>query len=181
MKTRRGLRVKMANTKFIMTEDKEIGWLRDSKKKMIGENQRRIKHRSLWGWIYQFRRTSKSEAVIPPAMYVRELQMHQTKSLFSSQNYQAKISLTNQCKEEIFWWTRQLVQWNAKQIMTQNPYLVIKPMHLCSGGYIIAQHWCKGEGGGGGKWNAQERHHHIHAVKSSRNVFLISCQEQKQN
>lgn len=34
------------------------------KKKMIGENQRRIKHRSLWGWIYQFRRTSKSEAVI---------------------------------------------------------------------------------------------------------------------
>lgn len=98
--------------------------------------------------IYQFRRTSKSEAVIPPAMYVRELQMHQTKSLFSSQNYQAKISLTNQCKEEIFWWTRQLVQWNAKQIMTQNPYLVIKPMHLCSGGYIIAQHWCKGEGGG---------------------------------
>lgn len=148
MKTRRGLRVKMANTKFIMTEDKEIGWLRDSKKKMIGENQRRIKHRSLWGWIYQFRRTSKSEAVIPPAMYVRELQMHQTKSLFSSQNYQAKISLTNQCKEEIFWWTRQLVQWNAKQIMTQNPYLVIKPMHLCSGGYIIAQHWCKGEGGG---------------------------------
>lgn len=40
-------------------------------------------------------RTSKSEAVLPPALYVRELQMHQTKSLFSSQNYHAKILLKN--------------------------------------------------------------------------------------
>lgn len=85
------------------------------KKKMIGENQRRIKHRSLWGWNYQFRRTSKSGAVLPPALYVRELEMHQTKSIFSSQNNLAKISLTNQCKEEIFWWTLSIgtVEWEA--------------------------------------------------------------------
>lgn len=117
MQSRRGLhvRVKMANTKFIMSEDKEMGWLRDSEKKMIGENQRRIKHRSLWGWNYQFRRTSKSGAVLPPALYVRELEMHQTKSFFSSQNNLAKISLTNQCKEEIFWWTLSIgtVEWEA--------------------------------------------------------------------
>lgn len=69
---------------------------------------------------------STMEAVTPAALYVRQLQMHQTKYLVRSQNYQSIIQLTSQCKEEIFWWINHITQWNGKQILTHNPNLIIE-------------------------------------------------------
>ena len=57
------------------------------------------------------------EAVIPASLYVRELQMFQTKCLLKSQkNYQTMVALPKVCEEEITWWIHQLDQWNGKQI-----------------------------------------------------------------
>lgn len=118
------------------------------------------------------------EAVVPAALYAREQQMHQTRSLLLSQNYHAKISLTNQCNEEMFWWTRQLIQWNGKQILTQNPYLVKETDASMQGwGYHCPALM---QGRGGVKCNAQERHHHINALElKAAEIALLSLVKNK--
>jgi hypothetical protein len=68
------------------------------------------------------------EAVIPASLYVRELQMLQTKSLLKAQrNYQKMIKLPQNSRGEINWWLQLLEQWSGKQIrMSANPDLVIE-------------------------------------------------------
>ena len=105
---------------------------------------------------------STMEAIIPAALYVRQLQMHQTKSLLKSQNYQSIIQLKSQCKEEIFWWTQQMTLWNGKQILSQNPDLIIETDASLKGwGYHCPTLMQKR----GGAWNAQERQYHINVLE----------------
>lgn len=68
------------------------------------------------------------EAVIPASLYVRELQMFQTKCLLKSKrNYQQMIILPQTSRGEINWWLQQLEHWNGKQIrLSSNPDLVIE-------------------------------------------------------
>lgn len=72
-----------------------------------------------------------------------------------------------------------LVQWNGKQILTQNPDLVIETDAFLQGrGYPCPALM---QGRGGGKWNAKERYHQCIGVISSIDCSFISCQEQIQN
>lgn len=100
---------------------------------------------------------------------------------FSSQNYQAKISLTNQCKKEIFWWTRQLVQWNGKQILIQNPDLVIETHASLQGWGYHCPELMQRRGGGQMECPRETASHKCIWVESSRDCSIISCQVQKQN
>lgn len=66
------------------------------------------------------------EAVIPASLYVRELQMFKTKCLIQEKSYKNKINLSQESKTEISWWIQQLQVWNGKQIITNEPDLVIQ-------------------------------------------------------
>ena len=105
---------------------------------------------------------STLEAIIPAALYVRQLQMHQTKSLLKSQNYQSIIQLTSQFKEEIFWWTQKMTLWNWKQILCQNPDLIIETDASLKG---LGYHYPTLMQKRGGAWDAQKRQNHINVLE----------------
>ena len=67
-----------------------------------------------------------AEAVVPAALYVRELQMHKTKCLVKTPTYKAEVTLQDHCKEEIHWWIQSLSQWNGKHIISQEPDIVLE-------------------------------------------------------
>lgn len=65
------------------------------------------------------------EAVIPASLYVRELQMF--KPNVKEKSYKSKINLSQECKTEISSrWIQQLQVWNWKQVITNEPVLVIE-------------------------------------------------------
>ena len=88
--------------------------------------------------------------------------MHQAKYLLKAQSYKSEIQLTNQCKEDIYWWILQLSYWNGKQILTQNPDLIIETDESLQGwGYHCPELMQRR----GGVWNAQERQNHTNVLE----------------
>ena len=102
------------------------------------------------------------EAVIPASLYVRELQMYKTKCLVKENNYKNKITLSQECITEISWWIQQLEVWNGKQIITQEPDLVIETDASTMG-------WCFNclfpQVKMGGPWSPIEKKLHINALE----------------
>ena len=66
--------------------------------------------------------------VIPPApLFYRRLQMDLTEALRkANQNYDTRLRLSEDRKEELVWWDTQMVRWNGKTIMTKDPKLIIE-------------------------------------------------------
>ena len=103
-----------------------------------------------------------AEAVVPAALYVRELQMHKTKCLVKTPTYKAEVTLPDHCKEEIHWWIQSLSQWNGKQIISQEPDIVLETDASLEGwGFHCPQLNVRS----GGAWNAHERKEHINALE----------------
>ena len=102
------------------------------------------------------------EAVMPAALYVRELQMHQTRSLLKFQSYHAKITLPEACKREILWWIQKLQDWNGKEILAPCPDLTIETDASLKGWGFHCQSL---EMRMGGPWNYLEQKLHINALE----------------
>ena len=102
------------------------------------------------------------EALIPASLYVRELQMYKTKCLIKENNYKNKITLSQECITEISWWIQQLEVWNGKQIITQEPDLVIETDASTMGwGFNCLFPQVKM----GGPWSPIEKKLHINALE----------------
>ena len=102
------------------------------------------------------------EAVMPAALYVRELQMHQTRSLLKFQSYHAKITLPEACKREILWWIQKLQDWNGKEILAPCPDLTIETDASLKGwGFHCQSQEMRMEG----PWNHLEQKLHINALE----------------
>ena len=121
------------------------------------------------------------EAVIPASLYVRELQMFQTKCLLKSKrNYQQMIILPQTSRGEINWWLQQLEHWNGKQIrLSSNPDLVIETDASKTGwgAVCLTQNLRMG-----GPWNPSEKKLHINVLELKAVQFAIqSLTKHKQN
>ena len=73
-------------------------------------------------------------AVVPGPLFCRELQMLKTKSLLKSQqNYEARVTLTPECKAELMWWAELLEHHNGQSFIVTSPDLVITTDALKTG------------------------------------------------
>ena len=121
---------------------------------------------------------STVEAVIPAALYTRELQMHQTKCLLKSKTYNSLISLPIQCKTEIQWWISKLEEWNGKQILTMGPQISIETDASKMGwGFncpSLKQRM-------GGPWASQEKEMHINALEMKAAQIAIKALTKEKN
>lgn len=118
------------------------------------------------------------EAVVPAALFVRELQMHQTKCFFitelSSKNIPDK---SVQERDFLVDPTTGTVEREANsdtepRSSNRNPCI--------SAGVGISLPRIDAKEGGGGKWNAQERQHHINAFElKAAEIVLLSLVKYK--
>lgn len=119
------------------------------------------------------------EAVIPASLYVRELQMFKTKCLIKEKSYKNKINLSQECKTEISWWIQQLQVWNGKQIITNEPDLVIETDASTMGWGF---HCPFSQTRMGGPWSPVEKKLHINALElKTANTAVKSVAKNKQN
>lgn len=119
------------------------------------------------------------EAVIPASLYVRELQMFKTKCLIKEKSYKNKINLSQECKTEISWWIQQLQVWNGKQIITNEPDLVIETDASTMGWGF---HCPFSQTRMGGPWSPVEKKLHINALElKAANIAVKSITKNKQN
>ena len=100
--------------------------------------------------------------VIPPApLFCRQLQMTLSNTLeMNSQCYEALITLTQGCLEELNWWNNNMCKWNGKTLMRREVDLTIDSDASLEG-------WgahCNQERTGG-PWSAQERTMHINCLE----------------
>ena len=122
---------------------------------------------------------STVEAVIPAALYTRELQMHQTKCLLRSQTYNTLIHLPNSCRSEIQWWIQKLKVWNGKQILTTGPQLLLERDASKIGWGLVMPN---SESEDGGPWTKQEQEMHINALEmKAAGIAIKSVTRDKQN
>ena len=114
------------------------------------------------------------EAVIPASLYVRELQMFQTKCLLKSpKNFQTMVALSKVCEEEITWWIHQLDQWNGKQIrMSVNPDLTIETDASKTGWGAVCPALSVTMGG---PWSVSEKQLHINALEMKAVQFAVQA------
>ena len=88
--------------------------------------------------------------------------MHKTKCLVKTPTYKAEVTLPDHCKEEIHWWIQSLSQWNGKQIISQEPDIVLETDASLEGwGFHCPQLNVRT----GGAWNVHERKEHINALE----------------
>ena len=67
------------------------------------------------------------KAVVPGQLFCRQLQMLKTQGLLAQQqNYEAEITLTPECKEELQWWIECLDQHNGQSFLTSVPDMTIR-------------------------------------------------------
>ena len=69
--------------------------------------------------------TSSLQAIAPAPLHYRHLQMTQTQALLVNKSYQAKVTLTLNCLQELRWWILQMQRWNGKSIIFAGPDLTI--------------------------------------------------------
>ncbi|XP_070564060.1 uncharacterized protein [Ptychodera flava] len=62
--------------------------------------------------------TASMAAVVPAPLQCRFLQMAKTKALINQNSYEAKVTLTSGCKEELQWWIEHLRDNNGKTLIT---------------------------------------------------------------
>ena len=119
---------------------------------------------------------STAEAVLPASLYLRELQMHQIKSLISNRNYHQNIILTPVCKAEIRWWIHHLHHFNGKQIITPSPDLVIESDASNLGwGAVCNSHRM------GGPLSIEEKKMHINALELKAATFAVKSMTKDKN
>ncbi|KAK3094975.1 hypothetical protein FSP39_008608 [Pinctada imbricata] len=100
------------------------------------------------------------DAIVPTTLYVREMQMHQTKQLLLGKNFQSKIKLSKACKEEIKWWINHVQEHNGKQLLKPSPDLMIESDASNLGWGAVCQDMKMG-----GPWSKEEKKLHINALE----------------
>ena len=69
--------------------------------------------------------TSSLQAIAPAPLHYRHLQMTEIRGLLINKSYQAKLSLTPECLQELRWWISQMLNWNGKSIISAGPDLTL--------------------------------------------------------
>ena len=97
--------------------------------------------------------------VIPPVpLFYRSLQMELSAALREAdQDYETTILLSEDSKEELVWWDTEIVKWNGRTILAQEPQMVIESDASKLGwGQVIST---------GGPWSAQKKSQHINCLE----------------
>ena len=113
--------------------------------------------------------TSTVLAVLPAPLHYRFLQMQKTKGLLANhQNYNALVTMTADCREELQWWLHHLQEWNGKTMVIPTPDLVITTDSSLKG-------WGATSNGvtTQGLWSLQESREHINVLELKAAMFAV--------
>lgn len=104
--------------------------------------------------------SSSAVAVLPAPLQYRAIQSQQIKELSRHKNFDSKISLSEEAKEELDWWCQNLQLANGRSLVSPPPQLVISSDASKRGWGA----YCKGERTGG-QWSASEQGLHINVLE----------------
>jgi len=110
-------------------------------------------------------------AVLPAPLHYRHLQMQKSRELLKANlNYDSVLSLSADCREEISWWTQNLITWNGRAMTTPMPDLLITTDASMEG-------WgahCEGVTTQG-RWTQQEKLKHINFLELTAACFAVQA------
>ncbi|XP_070554658.1 uncharacterized protein [Ptychodera flava] len=112
--------------------------------------------------------TASMAAVVPAPLQCRFLQMAKTKALINQNSYEAKVTLTSGCKEELQWWIEHLRDNNGKTLITPFPDMTIESDASLMGWGAT----CQGKRTGGA-WSSAEKSMHINALELTAAFLAI--------
>ena len=114
------------------------------------------------------RMTSSLQAIAPAPLHYRHLQMTQIQGLLQSRSYQAKVTLTPDCLQELRWWISQMKNWNGKAIVSSGPDLIISSDASKRGwGAALGSQRIQGQ------WTVEERGLHINVLELKGGLFAL--------
>ena len=100
--------------------------------------------------------------VFPPApLFYRHLQMALSNTLErNNQNYEALMTLTTECLDELDWWNNHMLKWNGKSLLKKEIDLTIDSDASLTGWGAHCSHQSTG-----GAWSCQEAAMHINCLE----------------
>ena len=109
------------------------------------------------------------KAVVPGQLFCRQLQMLKTQGLLAQQqNYEAEITLTPECKEEMQWWIECLDQHSGQSFLTSVPDMTIRTDASKQGwGAVMDQERTQGV------WSQMESKLHINILELRAGNFAV--------
>ena len=115
------------------------------------------------------RMTATAMAVLPAPLCYRNLQRLKNQGLLTnSGDYDAKVLLDQAAKEELQWWTHELLQWNGKPLQPPSSDLTIETDASLLGWGAVAN-----EVSTGSLWSEEERQSHINHLEMLGAVLAV--------
>ena len=146
------------------TRRKELSLPAEKLKKIRAESRKQMGAEQVTGRTLSrlIGKMNAANQVIPPApLFYRSLQMELSAALREAdQDYETTIMLLEDSKKELVWWDTEMVKWNGRTILAQEPHMVIESDASKLG-------WgasCQGISTGG-PWSAQEKSQHINCLE----------------
>lgn len=117
------------------------------------------------------RMVSTAVAILPAPLHYHSLQATKSIHLRRGATYSRQIQLTEQCKQELRWWTRHLRQWNGRPVRIADPDLVIQSDASSAG----RSGWgaCCGPVTTGGRWTSQDKQLHINVLELLAALYAL--------
>jgi len=94
----------------------------DSCKRLL--NAERVSARDLAKVIRQL--TATNQAVLPDPLHYRSLQVLKTRALHMGGHCDQLVTLDQEAKSELLWWSVELEQWNGKALLNPEPHITIQ-------------------------------------------------------
>ena len=107
------------------------------------------------------RMNATTQVIHPAPLFFRHLQRDLARALDEScQNYDTRLMLSRDSREELDWWKSRLQKWNGKSLLSKEADLMIDSDASLSGWGAACQ-----DQRTGGPWSERERQYHINCLE----------------
>ena len=108
------------------------------------------------------------QAILPAPLHYRNLQFLKNRAFARTQSFETSLTISQEAKDELRWWIREVVKWNGRPVSLEPPHMEIETdVYLLGWGAH-----CRGKSTGG-MWTAEERRAHINLLELLGGTFSL--------
>lgn len=114
------------------------------------------------------RMSATTQAILPAPLFYRGLQNLKNMAFRKTQSYDSMVELTQEARQDMVWWTKEVRKWNGRPIRVHPPDLTIDSDASLLGWGAAARSVATG-----GLWTPSERELHINVLEMMAGSFAV--------
>lgn len=116
------------------------------------------------------RMSAATQAILPAPLFYRGLQNLKNLAFREAQSYDTMVTLTQEARQDMAWWTKEVRQWNGRSVLMRSPDITIDSDASLLGWGASANSMTTG-----GLWTPSERKSHINLLEMTAGTFAVKA------